>query len=298
MKREDMDPEQYAQYRETKIHEQPGFAYNTYLCTIPLDFERVALHWHDQMEIIYIKKGSGTVSVNLQSMPVSAGCIIPVLPGEMHGIEGTPGIRMEYENIIFSLSILDSAEENDWCRLHVIAPLMNGTMTFPRPIHPGTVFHAQVSSAVDRADKACSERQDGYFLLVKSAMYELLFQLYQNRSTDVIPQNTKHMESLKSLLGWIKQHYTESITVDQAASFAGYSPAHFMRLFKEETGQTFVQFLNDYRLASASYRLAETGDPISEVAACCGFTNFSYFIRLFRKKFNVSPGEYRKKIKE
>ena len=53
-----MELETYIQYHETKIHEQPDFAYNTYLCTIPDDFKRVPLHWHEQMEIIYIKKGT------------------------------------------------------------------------------------------------------------------------------------------------------------------------------------------------------------------------------------------------
>lgn len=76
-----MELEEYTQYQETKLHEKPGFAYETYLCTIPLDFDRVNLHWHDQMEVIYIKKGRGTVSVNLESYPVEAGCIVPVLPG-------------------------------------------------------------------------------------------------------------------------------------------------------------------------------------------------------------------------
>ena len=58
----------YAQYKEPQLHEQPGFAYNTYLCTIPLDFPRVALHWHEQMELIYIKKGRGMVSVDLKKV--------------------------------------------------------------------------------------------------------------------------------------------------------------------------------------------------------------------------------------
>lgn len=53
-----MNLEEYSQYRETLLHEQPGFAYNTYLCTTPQDFARVDLHWHDQMEIIYVKKGA------------------------------------------------------------------------------------------------------------------------------------------------------------------------------------------------------------------------------------------------
>ena len=43
-----MELEKYTQYQETKLHGKLGFAYATYLCTIPLDFDRVNLHWHDQ----------------------------------------------------------------------------------------------------------------------------------------------------------------------------------------------------------------------------------------------------------
>ena len=46
----------YENYHENKSHTSAGFPYNTYLCTIPQDFESVALHWHDDAEIIYIKK--------------------------------------------------------------------------------------------------------------------------------------------------------------------------------------------------------------------------------------------------
>ena len=44
-----MNLEHYTHYQETRLHEQPGFAYNTYQCTIPQDFDRVNLHWHNQM---------------------------------------------------------------------------------------------------------------------------------------------------------------------------------------------------------------------------------------------------------
>ena len=70
-----MNLEEYSQYKETLLHEQPGFAYNTYLCTIPQDFPRVDLHWHEQMEIIYVKKGSGAVTVGSVRCPVKAGSI-------------------------------------------------------------------------------------------------------------------------------------------------------------------------------------------------------------------------------
>ena len=61
----EMDKLQYKIYHENKIHTPDDFPYNTYLCSIPLDFQSVNLHWHDEVEIIVIKKGSGIVSVDL-----------------------------------------------------------------------------------------------------------------------------------------------------------------------------------------------------------------------------------------
>ena len=291
-----MELESYTQYHETKLHDQPGFSYNTYLCTIPQDFLRVDLHWHEQMEIVYVKKGSGSVTVNLTSLPVCAGSIVPILPGELHAIEGTPGVRMEYENIIFSLSILDSTDENDWCRTHVIRPLENGSLSFPRPIAPGTAFYEKASAALDLADRACMEKAPGYSLLVKSSLFQFLHALYANRCPKAGRPASQHEDSLKKVILFVKEHFAEPITVEDAAAVTEYSTAHFMRFFRQETGQTFVRFLSDYRLSYASYLLKESGDPVSAVAEKSGFFNLSYFIRIFRSHFGLSPGQYRRQF--
>ena len=290
----DVELEEYTQYQETKLHEKPGFAYETYLCTIPLDFDRVNLHWHDQMEVIYIKKGRGTVSVNLESYPVEAGCIVPVLPGELHAIDGAPDGPMEYENIIFSLSILDSTETDDWCRHHVIQALRQGTLLFDRPIRPGTAFHDAAAAALDAADRACEARPQGFALVVKSQLFMFLHALYCNRHTGPVRPLVEEAEWLKGVIKYVKSHYAEHITVADAAAVSGYSPSHFMRIFRREAGQTFVDFLTDYRLSAAVYYLKETQDEIGVVAENCGFANLSYFIRCFNRKYGASPGRYRK----
>ena len=296
-----MDIEEYAQYHETKLHEQPGFSYNTYLCTIPLDFPRVGLHWHEQMEIIYIKRGRGTVTLNLVPYEVTEGCIVPVLPGELHSIEmlqdaGETGTgRMEYENIIFSLSILDSTDENDWCRNAIIQPLRDGSLRFPRPIRPGSGFHSSVALALDAADDVSRVRAPGYSLIIKSQLFLFLHALYQNREQDAREaQPGQHTGQIKAVLAYVKEHYSEPVTIETAAGISGYSMVHFMRIFKKETGQTFISFLNDYRLTAASCFLKETHDTIGNIAIRCGFDNFSYFIRIFRAKYGKSPKEYRK----
>ena len=98
----------YENYHENKSHTTAGFPYNTYLCTIPQDFESVALHWHDDAEIIYIKRGRGIVSVDLEDIRVEAGDIVFILPGRLHSIRSYPNVRMEYENIIFDMEFLSS----------------------------------------------------------------------------------------------------------------------------------------------------------------------------------------------
>lgn len=287
-----MDLERYIQYHEKKQHGRPGFSYNTYLCTIPQDFERVDLHWHSEMEIIYVKKGNGSVTVGAETYDVMPGCIIPVLPSELHAIDGRKGVRMEYENIIFNLSILDSRDEDDWCHKNVIEALNRGTFHFPRPIRPGTSFHEKASAALDAADRACMAPSDGYQLEIKACLFRFFLSLYQNRS-GMIPGKKIHEETLKAVLSFVRDHYSEKIEVEDAARVSGYSAAHFMRLFKQETGRSFGRYLLEYRLRSASYLLKETNDPVSVIAERCGFENLSYFIRQFHRFYGASPGRYR-----
>jgi AraC-like DNA-binding protein/mannose-6-phosphate isomerase-like protein (cupin superfamily) len=291
-----MELEEYIQYHETKLHEQPGFRYDTYLCTIPDDFSRVSLHWHEQMEIVYIKKGEGIMTIGTQTFRVGAGMIVPIMPGELHSIEGADDARMEYENIIFSLSILDSTEENDWVRAAVIEPLQSAQLRFARPIVPGTELHRAASAALDSADRACAERKPGYSLLVKSYLFLFLHALFAYKETDGDSETFRHELALKKVLGYVKEHFSEEISVEQAANLAGYSASHFMRMFREETGRTFSRYVLDYRISYASYLLKESSGAVGDIAMACGFNNFSYFIRTFKKHYGVSPRQYRQTV--
>lgn len=103
-----MNSLEYENYMETKAHADPLFPYNTYLCSIPLDFNAVPLHWHPYMEIIYIKKGKGNVTLDFTTHYVEEGDIILILPGRIHGISQYASYSMEYENIIFSVDLFRS----------------------------------------------------------------------------------------------------------------------------------------------------------------------------------------------
>ena len=71
------------------------------------------------------------------------------------------------------------------------------------------------------------------------------------------------------------------------------SESHFMRFFKNTMGVSFVSYLNDFRLNVAARLLSSNDESILSVAENCGFFNLSYFNRMFKKKYGVTPGKYR-----
>ena len=92
--------------RETKHHGAVRFPFNIYPCTIPGDFLQVPLHWHDSMELVYVKKGSGIVQVGVNAYPAEQGDIYIFAPGTLHALHERGQAVMEYENIIFELELL------------------------------------------------------------------------------------------------------------------------------------------------------------------------------------------------
>ena len=94
-------------------------------------------------------------------------------------------------------------------------------------------------------------------------------------------------------MDYIREHFGEEITIKQAAELCFYSESHFMKYFKQYAGMPFIQYLNDYRLTMAGELLKMTEESVTQIALKCGFENLSYFNRLFRRKFGVTPGQYR-----
>ena len=84
------------------------------------------------------------------------------------------------------------------------------------------------------------------------------------------------------------------ITISEIADRVDFSESHFMRYFKENMGTSFVDYLRDYRLTMAARLLLVSDENILSIAEEVGFDNLSYFNRAFKKKYGVTPRDYRK----
>jgi transcriptional regulator GlxA family with amidase domain len=102
-----------------------------------------------------------------------------------------------------------------------------------------------------------------------------------------------NVRRLAPLLEHVEQHYPEPIRVNDAARLCAMSDCCFMHLFKEVTGQSFVAYLNRFRVAQAQSLLASTGKSIAEISLETGFCNQSYFGVIFRRITGMTPLAYR-----
>lgn len=284
---------EYENYKENKNHSNTLFPYNTYPCSIPVDFNEVPLHWHNEMEIIYIKKGAGLVDLDFNRYTVSSGDIVVVVPGQMHGIYRMDNHSMEYENIIFSIDMLIS-KSSDSLYDEFFVPFLSGAMNFEHIITAKHPQYTAIRDCLDHCDRLCIDWPYGYKLAIKSCLYEFLFLLCNTSSSSSPRPITKNIDRIKTIIKYIETNYQSPISIDTIASVCGFSSSHFMKFFKNTMGTSFVDYLNDYRLSMASRMLISSDATILVVAADCGYENLSYFNRLFKKKYGMTPSAYRR----
>ncbi|MBU5479742.1 AraC family transcriptional regulator [Blautia sp. MSJ-19] len=282
------------EYQETKQHGSRLFPFNIYPCTIPLDFPAVSLHWHKEMELIYIKKGKGLVQLEAETFQGSAGDIFVVTPGTLHSIHRLKGYSMEYENIIFEMDFLGEGAA-DLCAGEFLVPLASGRLLPPVQICEGEEQYDALKQCLVQMEELCRTKEKGYELGVKAAVLQMIFLLIR-KYPSIKTVSSPDRERLKEVLQEICARSSENMTVADMAGFCGWSSSHFMRWFKKMTGDSFTSYVNDRRLAEAAEALRQSDDKIISISQDAGFTNLSNFNRQFKSRYGVTPREYREMI--
>ena len=95
-------------------------------------------------------------------------------------------------------------------------------------------------------------------------------------------------------IAYIREHYMEAIGLQDVAQCCNVSPEYLSRIFKEETGVKFVDFLANFRISVGKRMLATGNYKVSEVAEAVGFNDQKYFQKVFKKICGISPAEYKK----
>lgn len=286
-----MEKENSQKYQEKKQHGSKLFPFNIYPCTIPLDFPSVSLHWHKDMELIYVKKGKGEIQMETTSFLGKPGDIFVVPPGTLHALRKAKGFSMEYENIIFEMDFL-GAGAADLCAGEFLVPLAAGKLLPPVCVQEQDEDYTALKQCLSQMEDLCESKEKGYELGVKAAVLQMIFLLIR-KYPRVKEVSSPDRERLKEVLKQIERNISENLTVTEMAEFCGWSDSHFMRWFKKMTGLRFIFYVNERRLAAAAEALRKSDDKILGISQDAGFANLSNFNRQFKSRYGMTPKEYR-----
>jgi two-component system, response regulator YesN len=92
---------------------------------------------------------------------------------------------------------------------------------------------------------------------------------------------------------FIDSHYGNDISLDDVSREVDVSPYYFSKLFKEESGVTFIEYLTTLRMTKARQLLAEGRLSIKEICAAVGYQDPNYFSRIFKRATGVTPSDYK-----
>lgn len=125
----------------------------------------------------------------------------------------------------------------------------------------------------------------------------IYFEIFREYCYSVVYFSTSNYSSvMKEIVIYITDNLTSELTLTNIASIYGMHPVHLARKFKQETGNTFIGYVNQQRVYLAKYYFHLGEHQLSEVANLAGFNSHSYFTKVFKKITGKTPTKYLKEI--
>lgn len=241
------------------------------------------VHFHEEIEILYFKKGRGRVISNMQEYEVSAGDIVFSNGNELHA-----GCFHGRDTVCYCIQVKTDFFHNLVGCEYVIYE---------------NIIRSEFAASL--LEKLISEEKKGGFrsaLQVKKTLYEFFLYISENFTRSVFSDEEykkrfKRLDTFNSVIEYLDGHYYENISVDSIASRFFMSSSYFSHLFKKRANKSLVEYLNETRLRHAKALLENEELSVGEIALRVGFNDINYFSRIFKREVGVTPTEYRRGFK-
>ena len=281
----------YFELKENKPHGTKDDPFSTYHIENAGRSFQIPVHWHDEFEIIYVRSGFLTVSISGESYIGKTGEAFVVSPGNLH-LMGSQSGTVDYYTFLFPLKYI-SFRTDDMLDEKLLEPLNSGhLMICPRVKDTAKELCEQLIEIYEAKN---DESESKITTQVRTKIILLQFILEMWNKGLVVENDTSGRNTVeKEMVSYIQQNYTGTISLKEFGEQFHLSEKYISRYFKEHFHITLSQYVAYLRLEHAKQLLQDTDIPITEVALQSGYQNVSYFIRSFKKTYEVSPLKYRK----
>ena len=249
-------------------------------------------HWHNSLEVLYIASGKMDTGINNAIYHLKRGDLIIINSGDIHFTRCRDYAKIYVLQVPYPL--LNTHIPNyDYVRFQD----SDGSVVFSNPAKVD-----ELSRLMIQMYEITLEQKPGYTLLFSSKLYQFLFILFQRYHTDISSRtkqkSDRNLIRLEQVMNYVKSHYTQPISLEDAAQIISLNPAYFCRYFKKYMGMTFLEYVNSIRLYHIHQDLLNTNYSVSELMDRHGFTNYKLFSKMFRNTYGCPPGMFRRQQKQ
>ena len=264
----------------------------------------------DRFRIILFTEGNFSAEINERVVQVISPAVLCL--NETDSIKISPKVQPEIKCRIFLFNPrflnkkldfqnirqrgMEAESEVIENRMILKAFVNSSTLNYVRFINPEDRQH--ILELMDKAQFQLEKQDSGWWpCKTRSFLTEILFflaQLFELKQDENKGVNlTAVSPYLKPVLDYIARSYDKKITLASLCAEFGTNRTDFNRRFKEETGMTAIQYLIDLRLTIARSLLKDTDLPVERIAEQTGFADSTHLERLFKQKYQKTPGEVR-----
>ena len=248
---------------------------------------RYETHWHEFYEISFLMSSCACETVNGIKTITSPGSVTLLSPDDFHLIEPLSDSPLEYAVCCIRAEELSGE----------IAALLK---KYPPPyfLEPEGQNLDTLRAAFDLFTEELSNSEWRYTIkYIALAILSICINIAANGGNLILSKKSSgtdgKLKSIKQVMQYIAEHYSEKITRDEIAESCGFSPNYLSRLFKSVTGVSLSDHITDIRMQQAMNLLKNTDKSVGDIIESVGYRSPSLFYRHFYSRFGIKPSEIR-----
>ena len=250
-------------------------------------------HWHPEIEITYVQKGTMCYKVNHMVYHLKEGDIVFNNSGALHSGTMENQKDCSYIPVTFDPRLIYGFFQST-INSKYVDPVIQDSMLPAICIDQSEPWHKPFREYLLRIIDLDEKKPDFYELditICLQSMWRLLLE-HIICEPQASRENSLEYDRIKKILSYIEENYQNKITLNDIAGHIHLCESECTPLFKRHMNTTLFAFLQEYRI-ERSLELLQAGEPISAVADKAGFSDPNYYSKVFAKIKGCSPREYR-----
>ena len=248
----------------------------------------ISFHTHTYYEFELVVDGSGVNNILSKKMDISKGHFFFLSTSAFHNVNANP------DN---TLSIINFKLRNSFSEflLKLFGSEYYASVSLSE--EETNSIREMLMSALARSKDMPSDLRRTYMQNIVENIL-LIFADHYYRSKEKNPDFNELNSLINKVILYIRQNYASPITLTSVSQKYGYSPNYISQMIRNSTGMTFKNYVNHLRLQMAYNRILYQDTPFKQIARDVGYENYTSFLDVFVRKYNVSPTELRNSAKE